>query len=70
MKTLRLFRNIAALFILASALVVSQPGIAQAPTQHGHCVHTTYRTNCSRSGKHDCISIPCFFACNYEACVH
>ena len=72
MKTLRLLCNVAALFILGMALVVSQPGSGQAATAHGHCAHTDYETNCIRVGTHDCGTIPCFFAnnCHYEECVH
>lgn len=71
MKTLCLLRNLAALFILGAALMVSRPSVGLAASQHGHCVPTSLAVNCAKSGDHQCVTIPCFFPnnCGHKECV-
>ncbi len=70
MKTLRVLRNIAVLFIFGAALVVPQPSAGHAATQHGHCVSTLYISNCVRV-EHSCVTQLCLSgsSCSHTACV-
>lgn len=47
MKTLRLLRNIAALFILVAPLLVSQPGVGLSTTHHYLCMANQSGKNCT-----------------------
>ena len=68
MKTLRVLRNIAALFILVAALVVSRPSAGLAGARpRPHCVKTSANTNCYIVGQ-TCNTQICFFGCTHTAC--
>lgn len=66
MKTLRLLRNIAALFIVTMALV---PGSAKAVS---YCFTTSGATNCTYNGGGNCQTNACTSGqpCSYTACSH
>jgi hypothetical protein len=68
MKTLRLLRNVAALFMFVTPLLISQPSNGTTLTAHKpRCVKTSNRTNCLIvSGT--CYTQPCYFGCSYTAC--
>ena len=70
MKTLRLLRNIAALFIFAAALIVSRPSAGLATAGHRpHCVKTQNHTNCHIVGNTCSVQI-CYFGCSFTTCAH
>jgi hypothetical protein len=72
MKTLRLLRNLAALFIFGAALVVPRPSVGQATARHshGHCVRTLTLHNCTISG-HQCVTTFCLSSsCNFSVCAN
>lgn len=66
MKTLRLLRNIAALFIVTMALV---PGSTHAIS---YCFNTSSATNCTYNGGGNCQTNACKSGqpCSYTACSH
>lgn len=68
MKTLRLLRNIAVLFIFAAALIVLRPsaGLA-APRHRPRCEKTSAHTNCVVVGE-TCDTQLCYFGCSFTAC--
>jgi hypothetical protein len=60
MKTLRLLRNVAALFILGTAMYISRPGAAYASTIgscHWTCV-SSLGTHCKKSAS-GCTTVTC-----------
>ena len=71
MRTLRLLRNIAALFILVAALLVSQPGVGLSHADNKACFNKVGK-NCSfdfTTG--ECKDSPCVKGqpCNNTGCV-
>ena len=74
MKTLRSFRNIAALFILAMALLSSRSGVGVAHAANGKsCGYKPRHSFCSIDASGNCTGIPCsprsLFGCGNYGCV-
>ncbi len=69
MKILRLLRNLAALFILGAALLVSQSSAGRANIPKG-CFFTTEASNCIVDSKGQCHQSKCQpgSPCSYTRC--
>ena len=72
MKTLRLLRNIAALFILVAALLVYWPGVGSLQASNGKsCLGTKVGFNCGYDSNGNCSETKCVpgQACANAGCV-
>lgn len=76
MKTLRVVRNIATLFILLVGLLTLWPGagVLHARDHQGNCCigSTSGPTNCVFNKQGRCVTVPCSdpLNCSYLQCVH
>ena len=68
MMTVRLLRNLAALFIFVTPLLISQRSDGTAIASHKpRCVKTSYNTNCSIVNGVCNVTI-CYFGCTHTTC--
>jgi hypothetical protein len=70
MKTLRLLRNLAALFMFGAVLVVSSSSAGLAGSHHAHCAERSLPYNCTKDGN-SCSTALCASLdnCNFSICV-
>lgn len=73
MKTLRLVRNIAVLFLLAMALLASKPTVSQASNPNKHICTIPGKTgfNCNFDSNGNCFETKCVAGqpCENASCV-
>lgn len=69
MKTLRLLRNIAAVFMFGTALLLSRPNAARASQQQA-CSSTSQAYNCTYDSNGNCRDSACLPGgpCSYQQC--
>lgn len=70
MRALRIFRNLAALFIFAAAMLVARPGLANTPKDTCVSDSSTVGSNCVLNSDGTCNSSNCKAgqACNNSKC--
>ena len=69
MRTLRLFRNVAALFILCSSMFVSPSAVSALSGCKWTCIASANNTRCKLQSNGGCVNELCNGKCKGTACL-
>jgi hypothetical protein len=70
MKTLRLLRNVAALFVLCYSMFISPSAVSAYPGCKWMCINTENRTHCKLQSNGGCVTEQCNGKCKGTACLY